>query len=108
MYICFIFVDADWFCSAKCKQHVLVSLENISQKKPKSKRKLDHVRQYTCSRVWHGLFHRARRDAERENDGEAMNIHWKIDSLLFWANNHNKYLILSHRLAAGMECVECV
>ena len=41
------------------------------------------------------------KDAERENDGEAMMSHWRINMISFHKNNHNKYLILGHRLLLG-------
>jgi hypothetical protein len=41
------------------------------------------------------------KDAERENDGEAMMSHWRINMNAFHNNNHSKYLILGHRLLSG-------
>ena len=94
--------DQSWYCSKDCK----TSHERHQHTKPgkalqKKRKEVDHVKKYACSLVWQGLFHRARRDAERENDGMAMNAHWRIDSVNFWNKNHFKYLILSHRLTAG-------
>ena len=34
--------------------------------------------------------------SERENDGEAMMPHWRINMIDFH-NSHNKYLILGHK-----------
>ena len=90
------FTEGDWFCSNKCKAG-----QGKLTKSSRTTRDHDHVHEYSSALVWRGLFHRARKDAERENDGVDMNTHWKIDSLQFWENNHYKYLILSHRLAAG-------
>lgn len=43
------------------------------------------------------------KDAARENDGEAMMPHWRINMIDFHNNNHNKYLILGHRLLSGKD-----
>jgi hypothetical protein len=40
----------------------------------------------------------ADKDAERENDGPAMISIWRINMIDFFNNNHNKYLILGHRI----------
>ena len=39
--------------------------------------------------------------AERENNGHHLIADWKLDMVHFWNNNHNKYLILGHRLLTG-------
>jgi len=44
----------------------------------------------------------AERDAERENDGDAIISRWRLDMIPFWNNNHNKYLILGHILLSGI------
>jgi hypothetical protein len=44
----------------------------------------------------------ADKDAERENDGPAMISIWRINMIDFFNNNHNKYLILGHRILSGM------
>ncbi|XP_077862791.1 uncharacterized protein LOC102803909 [Saccoglossus kowalevskii] len=91
--------DADWFCSETCS----------AQKLPRTtasccckNRNHDHVQTYTCALLWRCLSDLTRRDAIRENDGEAMLDHWTFDMLDFWERNHNKYMILGHRLIAGV------
>ena len=39
--------------------------------------------------------------AERENNGHHLITDWKLGMVHFWNNNHNKYLILGHKLLAG-------
>ena len=41
------------------------------------------------------------REAERYNNGEQLLYDWRLDMVEFWIRNHNKYLILGHRLLAG-------
>jgi hypothetical protein len=53
----------------------------------------DHVYEYSCAVTWHGLKLMAERDAERENDGDAIISQWRLDMIPFWNNNHNEYLI---------------
>jgi hypothetical protein len=62
----------------------------------------DFLQDHSCSLLWRGLNDMARRDAIREADGEAMIHFWRVDMLDFWSKNHNKYLILGHRLIAGI------
>ena len=57
--------------------------------------------EYSCSVVWLRLNDMARRDAVREADGEAIMRHWNIDMPQYWTYNHNKYLIIGHRILAG-------
>ncbi|OWF35407.1 hypothetical protein KP79_PYT24558 [Mizuhopecten yessoensis] len=64
--------------------------------------KNDHINQYSCAVVWRGLLHMVQTAAERENNGPVMLSDWRLDMLQFWAYNHNKYLILGHRLRAGV------
>ena len=58
----------------------------------------DDTNTYVKALTWRGLNHLARRQSIRENDGETIIIHWKIDMLDFWQKNHYKYLIIGHRL----------
>ncbi|XP_076080098.1 uncharacterized protein LOC143050878 [Mytilus galloprovincialis] len=62
----------------------------------------DHKYQYSCAVAWNGLKMMVERDAERENDGLAILFHWRIDMIQFFNNNHNKYLILGHRLLSAV------
>nr|XP_006824415.1 PREDICTED: uncharacterized protein LOC102804843 [Saccoglossus kowalevskii] len=78
--------DGDWFCCQDCRMSFNDSEE------------MDSINEYSCAVTWRGLYHLANRDAERQNDGQAMISNWKINMLDFWNNNHNKYLILGHRL----------
>lgn len=57
---------------------------------------------HSCGLSFTGLKMMVDKDAERENDGEAMMSHWRINMISFH-NNHNKYLILEHRLLSGKE-----
>ena len=63
--------------------------------------KIYHKLEYSCSVVWLGLNDMARRDTVREADGEAIMRHWKLDMPQYWTYNHNKYLIIGHRMLAG-------
>ena len=49
----------------------------------------------------HGLFHCYRLDTERENDGDFLNTLWKLSMIGLWNDNHNKYIILGHRIQEG-------
>ncbi|KAH3782954.1 hypothetical protein DPMN_160878 [Dreissena polymorpha] len=50
--------------------------------------------------LWRGLMHMEERDAERENDGEAMISFWRLNMLEFWEHGLYKYLTLAFRLLA--------
>ena len=52
----------------------------------------DHTFQHSCGLTFTGLKMMVDKDAERENDGEAMMSHWRINMIDF----HNKYLILEY------------
>lgn len=91
-------LENDWFCSTICENSQPSSSSN---KKPKSSQEFDGVHEYTCALVWGGLVHQVRLDAERENDGLQLNSLWKTDVPFLWKDNHNKYLILGHRITAG-------
>ena len=60
-----------------------------------------HVKDYTCAMAWHGLLHCYRLDTERENDGDFLNTLWKLSMIGLWNDNHNKYIILGHRIQEG-------
>nr|XP_022295009.1 uncharacterized protein LOC111105128 [Crassostrea virginica] len=62
----------------------------------------DSVFAYSCCMVWRGLLHMIQREAERSNNGEQLLSDWRLDMVEFWNRNHNKYLILGHRLLAGI------
>nr|XP_002736791.1 PREDICTED: uncharacterized protein LOC100378528 [Saccoglossus kowalevskii] len=80
----------DWYCSVACYKY-----KEASDKK-------DHIAEYTTALTWKGLKYFCEKDSERENDGEAMMRTWRINMIDFWSNNHYKYLILGHRLLAGI------
>ena len=77
----------DWMC-AVCLYHG----DNRSD---------DHILQYSTGMVFDGLLHEARRDAVRENDGDRMISHWKMELPELPANRHYKYCIVTHHLIAG-------
>ena len=64
--------------------------------------------EHSCAVVWTGLKMMVDKDAERHNDGEAMMSNWKINMIDFWNLDHNKYLILGHRLISGTICMDPV
>lgn len=66
----------------------------------------DSVFQYSCCMLWRGLLHMVQTNAERYNNGEQLTSDWRLDMVDFWNNNHNKYLILGHRLLAGTELIK--
>ncbi|XP_052217447.1 uncharacterized protein LOC127835183 [Dreissena polymorpha] len=75
-----------WHCSEVCR----------------SGKEIDHKQAYAMSVLWRGLMHMAERDAERENDGEAMISFWRLNMLEFWEHGHYKYLTLAFRLLASV------
>ncbi len=88
----------DWFCSTECEKE-----KAATPKKEKSQVCDEDSKQaYTKALLWRGLGHMARRDCIRENDGPAIVAFWRIDLPDFRARNHNKYVILSHRLTADL------
>lgn len=83
----------------KISSFFLESLESLSDSYTNVN---DHVYEHSCAVTWHGLKLMAERDAERENDGDAIISRWRLDMIPFWNNNHNKYLILGHILLSGI------
>ena len=61
---------------------------------------------YITGLMFAGLLDLVRHDAVRENDGLAMMSHWRLDMILFHNNHHPKYVLLGHRLLAGI--VSCI
>ncbi|XP_070554960.1 uncharacterized protein [Ptychodera flava] len=84
--------DGKWYCSTDCRESCIDKELGDGEE--------DNVFNYSCAMTYRGLLHMAEKDAERENDGQSMISHWKIDMLDFWSNNHFKYLTLGHRLLA--------
>lgn len=79
--------------------YILLSVkEGLTKAGQKSQ---DSVFNYSRCMVWRGLLHIVQTSAERENDGHQLISDWRLDIVHFWNNNHNKYLILGHRLLAG-------
>ena len=96
--------DDDWFCQDLCRQTV----KGNRKKGPKTVKasqvdSCDYVYNYSRSLVWCGLNILCRRDAVREEDGEAMISHWKLDLIRFFRRGHPKYVILAHRLIASLK-----
>jgi hypothetical protein len=91
--------DGKWYCSKKCKS----TRKTPKRKTPKSSTpKVDHVREYSRALLWRAVSYLSRVESERQNDGPALVRYWKLDMADFWAKGHNKYMILAHRLTAGM------
>nr|XP_022309155.1 uncharacterized protein LOC111114903 [Crassostrea virginica] len=86
-----------WYCSDACKR-------TYSKKKSSSKETLkeDGTFNYISSLTYMGLMDLVRQNAVRENDGDAMMSHWKLDLLHFHNYHHPKYVLLGHRLLAGV------
>ena len=61
----------------------------------------DSVYNYSRCMLWRGLLHMVQTYAERCNNGDHLITDWRLDMVEFWNYNHNKYLILGHRLLAG-------
>lgn len=74
----------------------------MPRKKLKSEPKEDGVYNYVTGLMFVGLMDLVRHDAVRENDVQAMMSHWKLDMILFHNNHHPKYVLLGHRLLAGV------
>ena len=68
--------------------------------KPESQK--DHVYEYAIIVTWMGILDLVHRAMIRNGDGPAMMAMWRINMLRMWRGNHYKYLILGHRLLAGM------
>ncbi|XP_077996732.1 uncharacterized protein LOC144453084 [Glandiceps talaboti] len=89
--------DEEWFCTDTCRDNVVPrgvnQCNNINH---------DHVYNYTSALLWKCLNDLVRHDAVKENDGPIMIEHWTLDMLDFWKKNHYKYMILGHRLIAGV------
>ena len=85
-----------WYCSDACKR-------TYSKKKSSSKETLkeDGTFNYISSLTYMGLMDLVRQNAVRENDGDAMMSHWRLDLLHFHNYHHPKYVLLGHRLLAG-------
>ncbi|KAK6178242.1 hypothetical protein SNE40_013050 [Patella caerulea] len=89
-----------WFCSPACEKE---------KAKRKSKKKvcvadslLDRKGLYVSKVIWSGLNQKVRRDAIRENDGERIILHWKMDLLQFFEKHHPKYFLIGFRLLASI------
>ena len=92
------FAAGEWYCSEECRDYSDLHSDACQRRQY---RDVDHLQEYSCSMFWQFLWHMAHVDAERENDGMAMMSQWRLDMPSFWNNNHNKYLILGHRLLSG-------
>ena len=78
----------DWYCSWSCAEK-----GGVQQ---------DYLRNYSVAVTWYGMLDLCHRDAIREGDGLAMMSIWKIHMPMFWRGNNYKYLIIAHRLLAGI------
>ena len=61
----------------------------------------DSVYNYSRCMLWRGLLHMIQTYAERCNNKDHMIADWRLDMVEFWNYNHNKYIILGHRLLAS-------
>ncbi|XP_061162619.1 uncharacterized protein LOC133171838 [Saccostrea echinata] len=93
-YLLFI-CSGKWFCSKECRIAGL-------KRNLKADTKEDGVFNYITALMFVGLMDLVRHDAVRENDGTAMMSHWRLDMILFHNNHHPKYVLLGHRLLAGV------
>eukprot|EP00105_Crassostrea_gigas_P043801 XP_019927949.1 PREDICTED: uncharacterized protein LOC105340967 [Crassostrea gigas] len=82
-----------WYCN-QCKS---------GTDQPESVVKPDLKNLYVRALTYHGLMDLVRHDAVRENDGDAMMGHWRYDVVQFHNRHHPKYVVLAHRLLAGIE-----
>lgn len=83
-----------WYCN-QCKS---------GTDQPESVVKPDLKNLYVRALTYHGLMDLVRHDAVRENDGDAMMGHWRYDVVQFHNRHHPKYVVLAHRLLAGLVC----
>jgi hypothetical protein len=63
---------------------------------------IDHKKEYVTSLLLLGLLDQVQRDCVRENDGPMLMCLWKMNIIQFHNRNHHKYVILAHRLLAGI------
>ena len=84
-----IFLDGVWYCSVQCERN-------------HSPVNRDRMKDYATALLFHGLLDLTRKDCVRENDGPMMMTFWKWDLMSFFNRNHTKYVILAHRLLAGI------
>lgn len=61
---------------------------------------------YITGMMFAGLLDLVRHDAVRENDGIAMMSHCRLGMILFHNSHQPKYVLLGHRLLAGI--VSCI
>ena len=80
--------DGVWYCSRRCSDAI-----GVDQ---------DHIRNYSLAVTYLGLLDLCHRDMIREADGPAMLAMWRLNMPRFWAGNHYKYMIIAHRLIAGI------
>lgn len=91
--------DGKWFCSDTCKM-------SKGLKRPQKTKTveafIDAKKDYTLRVMWRGLNQKVRRDAIRENDGNRMILHWKLDMLQFFEKHHPKYFLIGQRLLSAI------
>ncbi|XP_062602465.1 uncharacterized protein LOC134264190 [Saccostrea cucullata] len=85
--------SGEWYCS-RCKD--IAKTDEVVDKP-------DLHNMYVKALTYMGLMDLVRHDAVRENDGEAMMGHWRMDLVQFHNRHHPKYVVLAHRLLAGIE-----
>ncbi|XP_038062978.1 uncharacterized protein LOC119733651 [Patiria miniata] len=93
-----------WYCSTECRRASSHKKKKSCKRETKTNEqaKIDRVREYNKSVIFHGLNFLIRRDAIRQNDGNRMIAHWKSDLVTFLTGTHNKYMVLAHRLLMGV------
>ncbi|XP_064631611.1 uncharacterized protein LOC135489911 [Lineus longissimus] len=82
----------DWFCTSRCRKEA----KNVA------KDSIDHVREYSLAVIFLGLLDEARRFVVRHGDGQNILRFWRLDMSRFRMGNHYNYVILGHRLLAGV------
>lgn len=61
-----------------------------------------HKHEYVTALLLQGLLDQTQRDYVREKDGPMRMRLWKMNIIQFHNRNHHKYVILAHRLIAGI------
>ena len=85
--------ENNWYCCDKCAELAGAGA-----------RERDHIRNHSVAITWNGLLDLCQRDVTREADGPGMIKMWRINMLRFWPQ-HNKYMIIGHRLLAGSNII---
>lgn len=88
--------EGAWYCSTTCEDE---KAKKKSRKKTTTANTLADIKlHYALLLMWKGLSQLSRKDALRENNGNMIISHWKLDLLQFYSKHHPKYFLLSTRL----------